>query len=880
MTSRTTLPELLAPAGSPEAFRTAIAAGADAVYLSGKRFGARRYAANFSDIEIQEAVTYAHARGIRVYVTVNTLIHDRELAGVMEYLAWLWSIGVDAVLIQDTGLAALAREYLPDLTIHASTQLTIHNADGVRWAHGHGFSRVVLARELMLDEVTRIADETEDTGVGLEVFLHGALCYSYSGQCLLSSVIGGRSGNRGMCAQPCRKPYTLVTGETDAYGRPGHLREIPTNGKYLLSPKDLSTYRHLPELVNSPVVSLKIEGRMKSPEYVAIVVSSYRRALDAIAAGTWKPSEEVIRDLLLAFNRGFTQGYLFGDRYNSLMGRDAPDNRGLLIGRVIKSYQDTSTAIIRSVLPVLPVTGDGLFIVTPENPESGCGFALNTTPKPTRDGYALIVPSPVPDGASVFITSSRDLENRAHRIMAKPFPDLLRSLQVDLDISVDPEGSIRFEGEIARPDGTLIPVSFHPDRRLEPARTHPLTRQQMEEQFRKTGGTPFAVRRCRIQYNEQLFAPVSLLNDLRREFFRIALERLDAASRPSAADVEAARCRLKEQPVTPPMAALPAGPVPALPLSLSVYTDSLEGIREAVGAGAGTICFEPLIATPNHTCGCDIPVPTLRAQVLAALDTCREAGAHLVWKIPRITHDTELALLMPDLVFLHEHGLAACMTGNHGIACAISRAIPPLALHGSSGLSVFNHRAVGQKSPSYALLTISPELSRDEIGILASLTGQQEHLPVLSLIVQGCSEAMITEDCIPRLALHCHPDRAVHDDLHGPAFLGICDETGRMFPVRSDGSCRTRIGNASELCLIDMLPTIRDMGIADIAIDARNRPPAYTGKITAIYRDAIQAAGTETGRSRDTTLMQLKEQVKQIALGGITTGHFVRGLKE
>ena len=272
-----------------EAFFAAVAAGADAVYLSGKRFGARKFAQNFSEEEIEEAITYAHARGVRVYVTVNTLVHDRELPGVAEYLVRLYAMGVDAMLVQDPGVAALAQTIVPGLTLHASTQLTIHNADGVRWAHAQGFSRVVLARELSLGEVEAIARATADTGVGLEVFAHGALCYSYSGQCLLSSVIGGRSGNRGMCAQPCRKKYTLVEAAVDRYGRPTGQRDVPLPDQYLLSPKDLCTYREIPRLADATVASLKIEGRMKSPEYVAIVVSTYRRALDAAARGSLCP---------------------------------------------------------------------------------------------------------------------------------------------------------------------------------------------------------------------------------------------------------------------------------------------------------------------------------------------------------------------------------------------------------------------------------------------------------------------------------------------------------------------------------------------------------------------------------------------------------------
>ena len=585
------LPELLAPAGSPEAFRAAVAAGADAIYLSGKRFGARKFAANFSDSEIEEAVRYAHAHGIRVYVTVNTLIHDRELAGVLDYLAWLWSIGIDAVLVQDTGIAALAREYLPGLTLHASTQMTVHNADGVRRAAEHGFSRVVLARELSLGEVTRIAEETSDTGIGLEVFGHGALCYGYSGQCLLSSVIGGRSGNRGMCAQPCRKPYTLVQGETDGNGRPTHLADVPLKERYLLSPRDLCTYEHLPELVSSPVVSLKIEGRMKSPEYVAIVVSTYRRALDAIAAGRWSPSEEAYRDLLLAFNRDFTAGYLFGERYEDLMGRGASDNRGLPIGRVERYDRKTSAAVVHPLAPVIPVTGDGLHILRADKPGQELGFSLNTSPKMTREGYTLTLPAPVPEGALVSITSSRELEARAHRIIAKPSPDLLRPLPVDLDVTVESDGSWKIAGSITRPDGRHIPVWYQPGRHLEPARTHPLTPGQLEEQLRKTGGTPFAVRRCTISYDGSLFAPVALLNEVRRGFFRLAGEQLEAASRPSREQVEQARQGLPSLKVPAP-ARLPSGSrAGAARLRLSVYTDSPEGVREAAAAGADTILF-------------------------------------------------------------------------------------------------------------------------------------------------------------------------------------------------------------------------------------------------------------------------------------------------
>ena len=521
----TSLPELLAPAGSPEAFRAAVAAGADAVYLGGKQFGARRSAPNFTDAEIEEAITYAHRRDVRVYVTINTLIHDRELEHVAEYLIWLYSVGADAVLIQDTGVAALARNIVPLLPLHASTQMTLHTTDGVRWAAEQGFSRVVLARELTLEEISRIARETGKYGIGLEVFAHGALCYSYSGQCLLSSVIGGRSGNRGMCAQPCRKPYSLVTAETDEYGRPTGIRKVPTPGHFLLSPKDLCTYANLPDLVRSPVVSLKIEGRMKSAEYVSIVVSTYRKALDAIASGDARVPAGAVQDLLLAFNRGFTSGYLFGQRHTTLMGRDAGDNRGICIG-VVKRYDEQSKTItIRSVGGMIPSPGDGLLIIHPEtNRESG--FSLNTAPLQKKGEIVLRVPHPVESGARVYITSSTDLDRRSRQITAHPPSILLRPVPVDLAASVDADGRLVLEGVIHTRNGQEIPVTCRSDFSMAPAQTRPVTRDQLSRQLIKTGGSPFSLRNFTLSYNGDMFAPLASLNHARREFLILAEETL------------------------------------------------------------------------------------------------------------------------------------------------------------------------------------------------------------------------------------------------------------------------------------------------------------------------------------------------------------------
>ncbi len=279
------LPELLAPAGSPEALDAAVAAGADAVYLGSTQFGARAFAKNFDRPALASAVEKAHAAGVRIYLTVNTLITDRMMRAAMDLVAYAYQIGVDALIVADFGLAALCRENYPDFPIHASTQCSGHNSEAARWLSDRGFSVMVAARELTEENLRRLV---QNSPIPIEVFVHGALCVSASGQCLFSSLVGGRSGNRGECAQPCRMQY---------------------NNKTPLSLKDLSLARHIPTLIDMGVASLKIEGRMKSPDYVYRVTSIYRRLLDERRAAT--PAEMAALEAVFS-RQGFTDGYFVG----------------------------------------------------------------------------------------------------------------------------------------------------------------------------------------------------------------------------------------------------------------------------------------------------------------------------------------------------------------------------------------------------------------------------------------------------------------------------------------------------------------------------------------------------------------------------------------
>ena len=350
------MPELLAPVGGKPHLTAAVNSGADAVYLGGMAFNARIFADNFSDEELPEAIRYAHLRGVKVYMTLNTLVRDDELARAFEYANYIYGIGADGLIVQDLGLARLIHKYLPDMPLHLSTQGTLYNKEAVELAHEMGFSRIVPARELSLREIRELAEEgrlvSPENPVDVEVFVHGALCMCYSGQCQMSRMMGkgsGRTGNRGTCAQPCRQAYTDENGRL----------------YYALSPKDICQITNLPDIILSGVRSLKIEGRMKSPEYVATVTRIYRKYIDRFeglvrkygqekAAGLYAVDEADMFELRQIFNRGdFTDAYLYGDHGEDLLSGSSPKNQGIYLGRVIAvidsenkvSEKDEKTAV-------------------------------------------------------------------------------------------------------------------------------------------------------------------------------------------------------------------------------------------------------------------------------------------------------------------------------------------------------------------------------------------------------------------------------------------------------------------------------------------------------------------------------------------------------
>lgn len=310
-------PELLAPAGDLNTLKVAIQAGADAVYIGGRSFGARYFATNFTDEDLKEAVIYAHERLKKVYVTVNTIIYESEFNLLEEYIDYLYEINVDAIIVQDLGVISLVRKKYPDFEIHASTQMNVFNSNGIKILKKLGIKRVVLARETDIDTIKELVKE----GLEIEVFIHGALCFSYSGNCLMSYSIGSRSGNRGKCAQPCRKTYSLYENNN-----------LIVNKKALLSMKDLCIINNIQDLINANVASFKIEGRMKSSEYVYTVVKSYRNAIDK----NMKSSDESIKKMKIMFNRKFTSGYLFKETNKLITNIESVNHQGIYLGKIVK----------------------------------------------------------------------------------------------------------------------------------------------------------------------------------------------------------------------------------------------------------------------------------------------------------------------------------------------------------------------------------------------------------------------------------------------------------------------------------------------------------------------------------------------------------------
>ena len=857
------IPELLAPAGTMEALKAAVYAGADAVYLGGSTFGARAYAGNFDREKLAEAVAFCHARDVMVYVTVNTLLYEDELEQAGEYLLFLSELGADAILVQDFGLLWLARRLVPDLPVHASTQMCLHNAESVRWAAEQGISRVVLPRELSADEIRTIHDAVADLPVELEVFLHGALCYSYSGRCLFSSFLGGRSGNRGMCAQPCRKEYQLIEGEADPYGRLtgqyGSLtgREQDELPSHLLSTRDLCLYPSLRDVVTLPVSTIKIEGRMKSPSYVAAVVSTYRRALDAYAAGNFEVWDDDVRILMAAFNRTFTGGYLMGDRGLAVMGHDRAGDRGLKVGTIVE-YDSEDTSAIVSLTPGCSLSsGDGVVVRSSSGPD--VGTTLRSVRRVGNGQVRIWFPESVQEGDEIMLTSSSALEKEAAQCCsgALPYP---RPLFVSCNLSFT-ENTPVLTGLYESRNGPVT-VTITGNEPWQPARTRPLSTDTICDLLTQTGGTQFVVEDCTIAEPGNLFAPVSVVKDLRRQLFA-ALEEALILSRQRAvvpdgnrlfslleSDVDTKECRPEDA-------------------RLSVYVDSAEAVRSAVDGEAGVVYFEPLLSFRQD--GSDLfelpPVDDVLEILEEAASICRPSGVALYWVMPEIADDRFLEWSKPVISALAKTGDVGILVDSPGAMQMVQRLAPDLRLAAGRGFQMTNHLSWRAFSGEFSQISLSQELSAEKMPALMAAVSQDGS--AAEIFVQGRTELMITEDCLLRTA---SGDTCRYPDCHNPGVrFGIKDEKGHIFPFHMDGSCRTHIENAVELCLVDALPDFLAMGISFFALECRGRTPEYVWEMTTLYSGVLDSLVAGMFRKE---LPAMKKEIGALCDGGMTRGHY------
>ena len=569
--------ELLSPAGNREALVAAISCGADAVYLGYTAFGARSYAGNFDAEALKEAVEYAHERGRKIFVTVNTLVKQCEVDDLCDVLELLVRTDVDAAIVQDLGVVRLARARFPSLTLHASTQMTVNNAQGAALLGRQGVTRVVPARECPLDELRRMAD----TGVEIEAFAHGALCVAVSGQCLFSSMIGGRSGNRGRCAQPCRLPYHLDDG---------------TSG-YLLSTRDLMLIDRIPQMRDAGVYAFKIEGRMKRPEYVGVVTRAYREALDAAKAHVpYHPDEKTLRDLRQVFNRGgFTEGYVMGRSNAALMSWERPNHWGIRVGRITAARGPLARVLLEEDLH----DGDGLQIRGRE--ETDLTYAGHET-KRGGEATVRVATGRYRVGDAVYRLTDAVQMADIRAAMAK------ECAPVALDAKLTAMPGALPTLELRDPDGHVVRVTG--EQTVDTAQQRALDEASAMKQLSKTGGTPYALRSLTL-HSENAFMTAGMLNALRRD----ALEAMRAAR------IQPVHREAKGQDIS--------AVLPAQEHLLIAQGERLEDVRALLDSGADLFYWEPQTVTPD----------AIRAEL------ARHPGVKPALMLPAVMRTEELAAI-------------------------------------------------------------------------------------------------------------------------------------------------------------------------------------------------------------------------------------------
>lgn len=766
--------ELLAPAGSLESLYAAVQNGADAVYMGGTKFSARAYASNFDEETIKKALEYCHLYNVKVYITLNTLIKQEEINEALEYISFLYKIGVDALIIQDVGIAELIRSNFPDFEIHASTQMTVHNGEGALLLKELGFSRIVLSRELSLKEIEYIS---KDLNIETEIFIHGALCICYSGQCLMSSMIGGRSGNRGKCAQPCRLPYDIISKS----------KGISKKG-YLLSPKDMCTIENVKDIILSGTYSLKIEGRMKKPEYVAGVVASYRKAIDRAYSEIEEITElkeidnesdkfnliEEEKKLMQLFNReGFSKAYMFGNIGRDMMSYNHPRNTGVRLGKVNKDLTVTLEQDLNLQDGVR--TGEDGFTVTK--------IMINkkSVEKASKGDMVEIKPNKYKRGDILYKT----LDVKLMEELRKTYENLYkRKNYIDLSIEFKIREPIRLTAEYNHKKYSVV------GEKVQEAIKKPLDKESLIKNLNKTGDTPFAFRNIDFHIYEEGFLPISSINSVRRELIQNISKDIIAAER-AASDkkINFASNKFKDDSISLD------NPI--------IIINTKEQLRAVQECGVNSMVIDLFMKK------CDIDLESLDID-------------NLYIRVPTIVKGefSHLCKVIEGLL----PKIKGILTSNLGI---IRRFKEKTLIIGDYKLNIFNSYSLKFYKDILHAATISLELNKKEITSLVKKAAIPSYL-----MVYGKIELMISEYCPIGSVFGGKSKENLNCSYkcHEEEFI-LKDRKGEEFPTLTDKYCRSHIYNASPINLIPNLSEIKNMNITAFRLDFINENYEETLKI-------------------------------------------------
>lgn len=821
------IPELLAPAGSFDAVRAAVANGANAVYLGAERFNARDEGAQLTLEELEAACRLAHQHQVRVYLTFNVLVKPAELSDALTYLGECIDRGIDAAIVQDIGVVRLIQAIYPELEIHGSTQMTVHDESGALVMQKLGVQRVVLARENTLEDIRAIHAAVPD--LGLETFVHGALCISYSGQCYMSGMISERSANRGSCAQSCRKDYVLNDDLTGA--------ELDRG--YLISAKDLAAHDHLAEIADAGVGCLKIEGRKKKPEYVATVTQGYRSFLSRLAAGDRSaPSIIETEPLVQIYSRGNTGGMYGGRAGRDYITRDQPDNHGMTLGHVRESSATEVTIEVTHAIEA----GDGVGF---EPPDAGgtkaIGFTVSAARTVSEHGgrvrQVLATRQRIPVGWTVMRSSHAALLTRARESFAAlPAVIQKRRHRLDLRLFGSAGGPMKL---VARCDETE--ASARSEAVLAPASKRALDDTMLREQLGRLGETPFVLGALdRSGLGADLFLPVSALNRLRQDVVDQLLVQRDWSEKSRLVAREAVIAQAIVVPTQPDVAVTSA-------LTAEVY--SLADAITAARAGASEIVLDPFL---RH------PAPSL-SKVRALEEELAQAGVTLRLRTPTIVRPEDrraaskwLGLMLP------------IQTGHLGLLAELGAEGRDVI--GDYALNVFNqHAAAEYFALGASRLTLSVEHTVEEmLSVSAPWNGAR-----FDAVVFGRPEGMTIEHCVlsaafDRVVTTCR-DLCVQKHPN----VSITDPAGYTFPVATDSACRNRLLHSRPIEAGEYLPRLWRGGIRHFRL-LFNVPGDPIAEVVAGYRAMIDEL--EAGDRVST------DRVRGLLGQSFTRGHFARAV--